>query len=121
MCSLPRTTSAEALGVQVETETRRTVAPVTRRKSGCDQASGRTTEGQLVAAFDDAIGMWYTRLSSITGHHEFLAGANEFLGIVRIEYLNFSTSYKLLDTVNNVHGCFGWGLERNEANPTRDL
>ena len=107
MRALPRTVSTEALSIQVETKARRTIAPVTWWKSGLDQTSGRTTDGQLVTPLDDAIGVWYAWLSSITGHHKFLAGAHEFFGVVGIEYLNLAIPHKLLNTMHDMCCCFG--------------
>ena len=104
MCSLPRTLSMDALGIQVEAEARRTVAPVAWWKTGLDQTSGRTANGQLIASLNDSICVWYAWLSSISRHHKLFAGAHELFGIVGIEYLNLATTHELLNAMHDM-GC----------------
>jgi hypothetical protein len=109
MCSFPWTLSTNALRVQVEAEARRTIAPVARWETSLDQTSGRTTDCQLIASFNDSVRVWDAWLPSISCHREFLAGAQEFLGIVRIENLNLTIPHELLNAMHDV----GSGLRRN--------
>ena len=109
MCSFPWTFSTNALCVQVEAEARRTTAPVARWETGLDQTSGCTTNCQLIASFNDSVRVWHAWLPSISCHHEFLAGAHEFFGIVRIENLNLTIPHKLLNAMHDVGSC----LRRN--------